>query len=216
MSDKALRQEVIETALAMAGSGLSKGTSGNVSVRTDGGCLITPSGVPYDELKAIDIVELDLHGNVLNGDLRPSSEWPFHTAIYRIRPEAGAIVHCHSLYATVVAAHGLCIPAFHYMIALAGGTDIRCAEYATFGTEALSDQVLEAIDGRLACLLAHHGQVAFGSDPAAALQLAEQVEELAAQYWIARQQGDPPLLSDQDMNEVLSKFDDYGKQPRGR
>lgn len=210
MDEKELRHGIVEAALALNTRGLSKGTSGNVSARSKNGCLITPSGVPYTDLNLDSIVEIDLQGGILSGTLRPSSEWPFHTAIYRARDQAGSIVHCHSLFATVLAVQGLAIPAFHYMVAAAGGVDIRCAEYATFGTIALSENVITALEGRKACLMAQHGQVAFGSDIEMALGLAETVEELAAQYWHALQIAEPPTLSEAEMAEVLEKFTTYG------
>ncbi len=213
MDEKDLRHEIVEAALALNNRGLSKGTSGNVSARSRNGCLITPSGVPYTDLNLDSIVEIDLRGGILSGTLSPSSEWPFHTAIYRARDQAGSIVHCHSLFATVLAVQGLAIPAFHYMVAAAGGVDIRCADYATFGTIALSENVIAALEGRNACLMAQHGQVAFGSDVKTALGLAETVEELAAQYWHTLQLGDPPLLDEAEMEKILARFVHYGARP---
>ena len=209
----AVRKSIIDACLSMNSSGLSTGTSGNVSSRWDGGMLITPSGVPYLELTPKMIVEVREDGT-FDGVLRPSSEWRMHRDIYQARPEAGAVVHSHSPHATAIAVHGETIPAFHYMVAVAGGTTIRCADYATFGTQALSDTMLIALADRRACLLAHHGQIAFGRDVPSAFALAVEVETLARQYTLARQLGPPPLLDDQEMDRVLKAFRDYGAQPK--
>ncbi len=197
----------------MGPSGLSTGTSGNVSSRSGEGMLITPSGVPYAKLTPDMIVEVREDGT-FDGDIRPSSEWRMHLDIYQARPEAGAVVHTHSPHATALACHGEGIPAFHYMVAVAGGTTIRCAAYATFGTQALSDAMMSALEGRRACLLAHHGQIAFGRDVESAFALAIEVETLATQYTLARQLGPPPLLDDQEMDRVLKAFRNYGAQSK--
>lgn len=185
------------------------GTSGNLSVRQGEGMLITPSGVPYDRLEAADLVFVDADGSAA-GTRKPSSEWRFHQAIYASRPEAGAVVHCHAPHATALACLGRSIPAFHYEVAFAGGKDIRCAPYATFGTEALSEQVLTALEGRRACLLAHHGLVCFHDDLPKALHLAEVVEQLARIYALCLAVGEPEVLPDEEMARVLEKFRDYG------
>ncbi|MEM6847471.1 MAG: class II aldolase/adducin family protein [Pseudomonadota bacterium] len=200
---------MIEACLAMGPSGLSTGTSGNISSRLGDGMLITPSGVPYRKLTPDMIVEVHQDGT-FEGDMRPSSEWRMHLDIYRARPEAGAVVHTHSPHATALACHGELIPAFHYMVAVAGGTTIRCATYATFGTQALSDAMMTALEGHRACLLAHHGQIAFGPDVDSAFALAIEVETLARQYTLARQLGPPPLLDDREMDRVLKAFRNYG------
>jgi len=205
-----LRQELIATALAMNASGINQGKSGNLSVRAEGGCLITPSALPYDALEPEDIVLLDAHG-VAHGRRAPSSEWSMHLAILGARPEVAAVVHAHPTHATALACHGRGIPAFHYMVAVAGGRDIRCAGYATFGTTELAERTLEALVDRRACLLAHHGLVALGDSPAAALALAVEVETLARQYWHALQLGEPPRLDDAEMDRVLVKFQSYGR-----
>ncbi len=189
--------------------GINRGTSGNLSVRIAGGLLITPSGVPYDSLRPGKIVAMQIDGSH-TGAWEPSSEWRLHRDIYRARENAGAVVHAHPGFATALACLRRGIPAFHYMIAVAGGSDIRCAPYATFGTQALSDGALQALDGRTACLLANHGMVCLGSDLAAALALAVEVEALAAQYWRACQLGAPKLLSKAQMAEVLDRFATYG------
>ncbi|MEE9160520.1 MAG: class II aldolase/adducin family protein, partial [Gammaproteobacteria bacterium] len=166
-----LHQKIIETAKQFNVSGLSVGTSGNLSARTSQGYLITPSGIPYHQLKEADIVEMDLQGNVVHGDLKPSSEWHFHQDIYLAREEINAIVHVHSDYATGIACTRQDIPAFHYMVARAGGDSIRCAEYATFGTDALSLNGVKALQGRNACLLANHGMIALGESIDSAYKL---------------------------------------------
>lgn len=211
MSDRLPRQEIINTALAFNRTGLSVGRSGNLSVRNSQGFLITPSGLPYPEMTPESLIQMDLDGRVLAGDLEPSSEWHFHRAIYLARPEAEAIVHVHSPYATGLACNRSDIPAFHYMVAVAGGDSIRCAEYATFGTEELSRNAVEALEDRRACLLANHGQVALGTTLQAAFDLAVEVENLSRQYWISRLFGDPVVLDSDEMKTILGKFKSYGK-----
>ncbi len=216
--DRALREAVIATALAMNAAGINRGKSGNVSARVrDGGCdgfLVTPSGLPYADTTPADIVAMSLDGDV-QGHRTPSSEWRFHRDIYRSRPDAIAVVHTHAPFATTLACLGRGIPAFHYMVAAAGGADIRCAPYATFGTQALSDAALAALEGRRACLLAQHGMIAIGASLAAALALAVEVETLAEMYWRVLQIGEPVILSDEEMAIVLAKFATYG-QPAAR
>ena len=209
---RALRQAVIDAARAMNALGINQGTSGNVSVRHGDGLLVTPSGVDYDALKPAMIVAMAMDGS-WRGDWRPSSEWRIHRDVLRARPEFGAVVHAHSPYATSLACLGRAIPAFHYMVAVAGGDTIRCAPYATFGTQALSDHALAALDGRKACLLANHGLLACGADLAQALKIALEVEVLSAQYWRACQLGEPVLLDGAEMQRVLQKFTSYGAQP---
>ena len=206
------RQAIIATALQMNALGINRGKSGNVSARIDGGFLITPSALPYDQTHPEDIVMVRDDGSA-SGRRVPSSEWRFHRAIYATRPEVQAIVHAHSPFATTLACLDRGIPAFHYMVAVAGGADIRCALYATFGTEALAGEVLKALDGRKACLLAHHGMIATGGTLEDALALATEVETLAEIYWRALQIGDPALLSAEEMNTVLEKFETYGAAP---
>ena len=215
MSDHRLQlsQQIIDTCLAMNASGINHGTSGNVSARHGEGFLITPSGVPYEDLAPEMIVEVLLDGSH-EGDLLPSSEWRMHRDIYASRPEAGAVVHTHSTHATAIATLRCGIPCFHYMIAVAGGTDIRCSDYATFGSAELSQTMLTAMEGRKACLLANHGYIGFGADLRKALGLAVEVESLARQYYTALQMGEPVILSDEEMAEVLEKFKSYGKQPK--
>lgn len=210
---KGLRKQVIETCLAMNASGINQGTSGNVSARTDEGFLITASGVPYDRMDTEQVVEMDLDGGY-RGDYLPSSEWRMHQDIYRARPEALAVVHTHSIHATAMACLRKEVPAFHYMIAVTGGTSLRVSDYAEFGTQALSDTMLKSMKDRRACLLANHGQIVFGPSLAKALWLAIEVETLCHQYLKALQAGEPVLLSEEQMKSVLSRFKTYGKQPR--
>jgi len=207
-----LRKQIIETAIAFNTSGLSVGTSGNLSARTSQGYLITPTGIPYHQLKEADIVEMDLQGNVIHGDLKPSSEWHFHQDIYLEREEVNAIVHVHSDYATGIACTRQDIPAFHYMVAKAGGDSIRCAEYATFGSKALSKNAVMALEERHACLLANHGMIALGEDINSAYKLAEEVENIAKHYWVSKQSGEPVLLDEIEMQLNIEKFKTYGKQ----
>lgn len=209
---RALRQAVIDAARAMNALGINQGTSGNVSVRFRDGLLLTPSGVDYETLTPGKIVHMTMDG-AWTGTLRPSSEWRIHRDILAGRPEFGAVIHAHSPYATALACCGRGIPAFHYMVAVAGGDSIRCAPYATFGGQALSDRALAALAGRKACLLANHGLIACGVDLPQALKIAVEVETLAAQYWRALQLGAPLLLSAAEMERVLEKFRTYGAQP---
>lgn len=206
-----LREQVIETCLLMNEEGINQGTSGNVSVRTDEGFLITASGVPYKKMKPEHIVEMDLDGGYI-GDYLPSTEWRMHMDIFRHRAEAGAIVHTHSIYATALACLKKDIPAFHYMIGIGGGTSIRCSEYAEFGTQELSDAMLKALEGRSACLLGNHGQIAFGPNLEKALWRAGEVEAISHQYWAACVAGKPVMLTDTQMTTVLARFKTYGKQ----
>ena len=211
MDDATLREGIVATALRMITVGLNRGTSGNVSARIAGGFLVTPSGLAYESTRPEDIVGVAQDGTA-HGSRRPSSEWRFHRDIYAARPEVEAIVHAHSSFATTLACLGRGIPAFHYMIAVGGGNDIRCAPYATFGTQELSDHALRALEGRKACLLANHGMIAVGGSLADALALAIEVEALAEQYWRALQIGEPKLLADAEMAVVLEKFRTYGQR----
>ena len=207
-----LRHSLIAAARSLQENQLGVGTAGNLSARIEQGYLITPTGVDYEILKPADIVSMDLRGNAAEGDLIPSSEWRFHQDIYVNRTDAGAIVHTHSPYATALACTRQDLPAFHYMVAGVGGTTVRCAEYATFGAQALSDHALAALADRHACLLANHGVIALGEDLAAAFKMAQLVEELARQYMLSRMMGSPVLLDDAEMEINLEKFKDYGKQ----
>lgn len=207
-----LRQEIIDTALAMSREGLSPGTSGNVSARWEEGMLITPTGMSYEDLIPEDIVFVDKGGRVAEGSRKPSSEWRFHMSAYRARKDARAIVHTHSRFATALACARKSIPAFHYMVAVAGGNDIPLAGYATFGTKELADEVAAALRDRKACLMVNHGQIACGESLGEALALAREVEALAAQYVAALQAGKPHILSDSEMADVLARFERYGQQ----
>jgi len=206
-----LRNQLIETALAMNACGLNQGTSGNLSVRDGQGMLITPSGMDYAGLSPDDIVWMDFDGNC-QGVRNPSSEWRFHAAIYQHRDEAQAILHAHPVSCTALACLGKGIPAFHYMVAAAGGKDIRCADYATFGTGELSEHVVKALEGRKACLMAHHGLTCFEKDLPGALALAIEVEHLATVYSRILAIGEVGILSDTEMDVVLEKFGTYGVQ----
>ncbi len=208
MNHAALRQELIDTAMDMNRSGINQGTSGNISVRVDEGFLITPSALPYAACLPEDIVLMDLEGNS-QGCRKPSSEWRFHRDIYRHREEAGAVLHAHPPWCTSLACLGREIPPFHYMIAIAGGASIRCAPYALFGTQALSDLVLEALEDRKACLLANHGMLCLEKDLQQALSLAIEVENLARTYGQALQIGKPQRLGRDEIEQVLQKFRDY-------
>lgn len=208
-SDSALRNEIIETCCQMNALGINQGTSGNVSLRVPGGMLISPSGRPYDALQPEDIVFLDEEGRAPEGQRKPSSEWRLHRDILAARPEAHAVVHVHAPSAAALSCLRRSIPAFHYMVAVAGGDSIRCAAYATFGTAALAENTLAALEGRSACLLANHGLVALGASTAKALALAVEVEALADQYRRALQIGEPVILPPEEMQRVLLAFEDY-------
>ena len=213
MSQAALRQEIIANGLKMNSSGLNQGTSGNLSVRYRDGLLITPSGVPYDELEPRDIVFMKMDGSWQH-HYRPSSEWRFHLDILKAKPEVNAVVHAHPIYCTALAIRRMEIPALHYMIGIGGGNSIRCADYATYGTPELSRNALRALDGRTTCLLANHGLIATGASLAKAMWLAIEVEALAKQYVLTLQLGGPVCLPDDEIERVIEKFKDYGPRPK--
>lgn len=208
---KALSQQIIDICLAMNIEGINQGSAGNVSARFEEGFLITPSGMAYDKLSPDDITFVGMDGKS-QGRLKPSSEWRMHLDIYANKPDAKAVVHAHSTFAVSLSCLRKDIPPFHYMVAVAGGTDIRCSDYALFGTQALSDTMLEALEGRRACLLGTHGMICFHDNLDKALWLAVEVETLAKQYWHTCQAGDPVLLDNAQMAEVIEKFKTYGKQ----
>lgn len=216
MAHLVLRRQIIAAARSINETGLNPGKAGNVSARVRAGFLITPTGTPYGRLRPGSIVHVAMDGTVPGRQLRPSSEWRVHRDIYAARPEAGAIVHVHSPYATALACTRRPIPAFHYMVAVAGGDSIRCAPYATFGTQALSDHALRALAGRRACLLANHGLLAFGEDLDGAMALATEVEFLARQYVLSLQIGRPVGLTRAEMRIVIEKFKSYGRQEQGK
>ena len=213
MTDLQLRKQIIATALRMNALGINRGKSGNVSARWKSGFLVTPSGLPYEDTGPGDIVFIDAKARA-KGKRPPSSEWRFHFDIYGRRSEVGAVVHTHSSFATTLACLGMAVPAFHYMVAVAGGNSIRCADYATFGTQTLSDNALKTLEDRKACLLANHGMIATGESLKSALALAVEVEALCEQYWRALQIGKPYLLSDDEMAVVVEKFKAYNAQAR--
>ncbi len=213
LSETQLRQQLLACARKMAQAGLNRGTSGNCSVRiADGtGFLVTPSGVPVSELSAERMVKMGFDGNAQSLG-KPSSEWRFHRDILVARPEMNAVVHVHSVYATTLACLRRDLPPFHYMIAAAGGNTVRCAGYALFGTQALSDAAVQALWDRKACLLANHGMITLGYDLEAAFDMAVEVESLCEQYLQALQVGEPVLLSEQEMVDVIEQFKGYGRQ----
>ena len=204
------KKEVVKFAKMLNDRKLSALRSGNISIRYKNGFLITPSGQKYSSLKEKDIVFINLHGD-FNKNQKPSSEWRFHQDIYISKKKAKAIVHSHSTYATALSTHSKKIPPFHYMVALAGGIDIKCAKYATYGTRELSKNILKALKNRSACLIANHGQIAFGSSLEDAFELAEEVDNLAKQYIKALVLGRPKLLTLNQMKKVLSKSKTYKK-----
>ena len=210
MLDK--KQEVIEYAKKLNTENLSALRSGNISIRYKDGFLITPSGVKYSLLKNEDIVFVSLDGKFETSKHKPSSEWRFHKDIYINKTEANAIVHAHSTHATAVSTHGKSIPAFHYMVALAGGNDIKCADYATFGTEELSQNIIKALENRKACLMSNHGQVAFEKNLNKAFELAQEIENICQQYINALKIGVPKILSNNEMNKILGQIKNYKKE----
>ena len=206
---KNLRSDVIRYAKMLNSKKLSALRSGNISARYKDGFLITPSGAKYSSLKNKDIVFVSYNGEFDKKKGIPSSEWRFHQDIYKNKIEAKAIVHAHSNCATAISTHGKGIPAFHYMVALAGGNDIKCATYATYGTRELSKNILKALKQRKACLIGNHGQIAFSENLSKAFELAEEVENLSNQYIKALKIGKPKILSSKEMNKVLSKAKNY-------
>ena len=217
MTETELRERMVETCRQMNATGINQGTSGNLSVRSGDGFLITPSSLPYDQMQLEDLVEMDFEGTYAGR--RPSSEWRFHRDILKNRPDIDVVLHCHSVYATTLACHHREIPAFHYMVGIAGGTTIRCAEYATFGTQELSDAALKALEGRMACLLGQHGQISLGRTFEQALWLATEVETLSRLYVQALPLGEPPVLSDEEMERVIDQMQrmsyGHGPEPEG-
>lgn len=203
--EAALRAEMVDTCRRMNASGINQGTSGNLSARLDDGFLITPTSLPYDRMQPADLVRMAFDGS-FSGPHRPSSEWRFHRDILRRRSDATVVLHCHSVYATTLAVQHRAIPAFHYMVAVAGGASIRCTPYATFGTQLLSDLALEALVDRRACLLGQHGQISLGDTLAGALSLAIEVETLARIYVQALVLGEPPVLDDAEMARVSERM----------
>lgn len=214
LTHKDVRKAIIATAREMNASGINQGTSGNLSVRVDGGLLITPTSIPYATMEPEDIVEMDWDGSY-RGRHRPSSEWRFHRDILKNREDIDAVLHCHATYCTTLAVHERDIPPFHYMNAITGRPVIRCSRYATFGTQALSDAILEAMEGSTACLMGHHGLVVGGKTLDKALWLAVEVETLAKMYVHALAIGEPPRLSEEEMQKVAEQMKrmSYGQAP---
>lgn len=205
-----LREQLLTIIRRLSDLGLNRGTAGNASVRDGAGFLVTPSGMTVEAMTPHDMVWMDFDGNA-EGHRKPSSEWRFHRDILHARPEVGAVIHTHAMFATTLACLRRDVPPFHYMIAVAGGDSLRCAPYALFGTQALSDGALIALQDRKACLLANHGMIAVGRDLEAALAMALEVETLCEQYWRTLQVGGPALLTAQEMDEALEQFKDYGR-----
>ena len=207
-----LRTRMVEVMRAMDARGLNRGTSGNVSARFGDGMLVTPSGVPPERLTAEAMVFVGADDGIPGGQLKPSSEWRMHMQILRRRPDVGGVVHCHSRHATILACAGKPIPAVHYMVGVSGGASVPVAPYATFGSEALADAVVAALDGRNAALMANHGQIAVAPSLSHALLIAEEIEEQAAVYWGCLAIGGANLLSDDQMAEIMTKFRSYGQK----
>jgi L-fuculose-phosphate aldolase len=210
-----LRSAIIKYSKKLNTTNLSALRSGNISVRAKekniDGFYITPSGEKYSSLKSRDIVFVSLKGKFDRKKGIPSSEWRFHQDIYVNKKEAKAIVHAHSTCATAISTHQKSIPAFHYMVGVAGGEDIKCTKYATFGTRELSNKILSALKNRLACLIGNHGQIAFGENLDKAFELAQEVENICNQYINALRIGIPKILSKNEMKIVLGKMKNYKK-----
>lgn len=213
-AERALREEVVARCREMNSSGINQGTSGNISARFEDRMLISPSAIPYDALEPemIASIPLDDWSGVWEGPLKPSTEWRFHHKLLRGRPDAGAVVHAHPTYATTLAMARKPIPACHYMIAAFGGNNVRCAGYARFGTEELSELAIEAMEDRTACLLANHGMIAVGETLAKAMWRAIELETIAKQYYHTLQIGGPTILTDGEVDETLAAFAGYGVQ----
>ena len=216
-SERALRESIVERCRAMSAAGLGVGTAGNISARFEERMLITPTGVAYDALEPADLASTALAGDgeTWDGPLVPSSEWRFHLGILQARPEIGAVIHTHSTHATALAIARRALPACHYMIAAAGGPDVRCADYASYGTAALSENVLRAMENRSCCLLANHGAIATGPTLAQAFWLAVELEEMARQYILAESLGGAVILPDEEIAEMVERFKGYGPRDRG-
>lgn len=212
----ALREEIVACCQEMNSSGINQGTSGNISVRFKDRMLISPSATPYDQMtpEMIASVGLEDTSGTYEGPLKPSTEWRFHQKLLRDRPDAGAVVHAHPTYCTTLAIARKEIPSCHYMIAAFGGTSVRCAGYATFGTEELSILAIEAMQDRTACLLANHGMIAIGENLAKAMWRAIELETIAKQYYLSLQIGGPTLLSDEEIEDTMKGFSGYGLQDK--
>ena len=209
LSESILRDQLLKTSQQLVALGLNKGTSGNASVRCEGGFLVTPSGMKIEDMSSTSMVKMSWDGS-FDANKKPSSEWRFHRDIMQNKPEINAIIHTHSMFATTLACLHKDIPPFHYMIAIAGGDTIRCADYALFGSQALSDYALAALLERKACLLANHGMIVLGRDLDDALAVTLEVENLCEQYWRTLQVGAPHLLTEAEMHAVFQQFKGYG------
>lgn len=212
MTEDQLRARMAQVMKAMDARGLNRGTSGNVSARCGEAMLVTPSGVPPERLSGEQMVLVQPDGGVPEGGLRPSSEWRMHQQILNRRPDAKAVVHCHSRHATILACAGREIPSMHYMVAVGGGASVPLAPYATFGSVELAEAVVETLDGRAAALMANHGQIVVARSLDAALAIAEEIEEQAAVYWGTLAIGGPKLLSGEEMDHILQRFRSYGQK----
>jgi L-fuculose-phosphate aldolase len=214
-TEQELRQHMLQALRRLDALGLNRGSTGNLSLRLGDGMLITPTGMGADDLDADDLVWLGFDGT-LRGRWKPSSEWHFHQALYLDRPALQAVVHTHATHATALACLRRDLPAFHYMVAVAGGDSVRCAPYHLFGTEALSHAVVEAMQGRKACLLATHGLVSAGGSLAEAMKVMVEIESLCQTYLAALSAGTPVLLDGDEMAAVLERFRSYGQGAVGR
>jgi L-fuculose-phosphate aldolase len=209
-SEWTARAGIVDACRRMNALGINQGTSGNISVRWKDGLLISPSGIDYAELSPDQVVFIRYDGS-FEGDIKPSSEWRFHARIVAEKPQVGSVVHTHATYCATLAIRGMSIPAVHYMVAIAGGTDVPCVPYTTFGTPELAGMVIEALRDRSACLLANHGMIATGPNLKKALWLAVEVETLARQYFNSLLIGGPNLLSEAQVEDTIRRFESYGQ-----
>ncbi|HEY3949161.1 class II aldolase/adducin family protein [Phenylobacterium sp.] len=212
LSEQQAREAIVQAMQAMDARGLNRGTSGNVSLRWGDGLLVTPSGVTPDRLTAEGIVHLDAEGHAAPGALKPSSEWRMHAGVLTRRPDVRAVVHCHARHATILACAGKPIPPAHYMVGVGGGSDVPLAPYAPFGSDELAQAVIETLQGRFACLMANHGLIAVSTSLPRALAIAEEIEEQAAVYWGTLAIGGPNLLTEDQMADILQRFQSYGQK----
>lgn len=209
------RRDIVEACLEMNASGINQGTSGNVSIRYEDRMLISPSATPYAKMTPEMIASIDLAGDMTgtwDGPRKPSTEWRFHWLLMKQRADVTAVVHAHPTHCTALAILRKPIPACHYMIAAFGGTDVRCAGYATFGSPELADLAVTALEDRTACLLANHGMVAVGQGIEQAMWRAIELETIARQYCLSLQLGEPVILSTEDIDRTLDMFAGYGVQ----
>lgn len=207
------RKLIVEYGKKLIDTGLTVGTGGNISIfdKASGYMAISPSGLEYYQLKEDDVIIMDLNGNIIEGSLKPSSEYEMHAIVYRNRADVTAMIHTHALYATTISCLNIDLPAVDYLVAHSGGKDIKCAKYATFGTKELAENALAAMEGRKAVLLANHGINVVGVGIEETFAITEQLEFCARLYWQARAIGNPVILEDEEMEHMVERFKTYGQ-----